>query len=400
MAAEQLPLPPARGRPRKTGDARCPRCERVTNRLDPIAPRVLLCRSCIETALHTHGVCGACGRRTLLPGLDTSGQPICGTCAGYARDFHCTHCGNERAPYRQGLCEFCSLANDLDELLPLNHPLAKSLREHFLDAARPRSIISWLRNPEARQLITDVTHGNIEITHEALDELPQTKSLDHIRALLVGRGHLPLRDEALARFTAWIPRKVNAVTGTESRDALRRYATWHHLRRVRESASTSRGAASASHYAKQEITVAGNFLNWLDDRGTTLRQCTQEDVDDWLSEGPTTRYAVKNFLTFAAKSRLSRPLIVPRRAVKSIRRIDADERLNFIRACLDADQHPAAIRLMALLLLLFGQPISRISTMAVDDVQVDDSGARIRFTDDWIELPSPFSELLARVASR
>ena len=143
----------------------------------------------------------------------------------------------------------------------------------------------WLQNVQVRDLLSGLARGDVDATHESLDQLPQNASLAHIRALLIDRGQLPSRDEALARFTAWIPMKIDTVRAPESRDALRRFATWHHLRRVRMSAEKDRGATSAAHNAKQEITVAANFLNWLGDRGTALSSCGQEHIDLWVSKG-------------------------------------------------------------------------------------------------------------------
>ncbi|WP_344752889.1 hypothetical protein [Gryllotalpicola koreensis] len=274
--------------------------------------------------------------------------------------------------------------------------IRETLREHFLAAARPRSIIRWLQSQQVRHLLAGIADGSIAATHEALDDLPQTATLRHIRALLIDRGHLPPQDAALARFAAWIPTKIDTIESPDSRDALRRFATWHHLRKVRDCAALPRGAASAAHNAKQEITVASNFLKWLADRSSTLRSCSQSDIDDWLADGPTTRYTVKNFLTFTAQSQLSPALTVPRRTVKTIRRIDAEERLVWIRRCLEAEQYPAAPRLIALLLLVFGQPITRIAAMPITAVDVDDSTARIRFVDDWIDLPAPIAALLTQ----
>jgi len=271
---------------------------------------------------------------------------------------------------------------------------ASSLRNHLLEAARPRSIMRWLQNVQARNLVSGLARGDIDATHESLDQLPQNASVAHIRALLIDRAQIPPRDDSLARFTAWIPKKIDTVGAAESRDALRRFATWHHLRRVRKSAETDRGAASAAHNAKQEITVATNFLNWLEDRGESLSSCGQAHVDLWLSEGPTTRYTVKNFLTFTAASQLSRSLVVPRRSVKSIRRVDKEERIDIIRRILDDGSHATSHRLAALLLLIFAQPITRIVSMTIDDVNLDDAVARIRFADDWIELPPVVATLV------
>lgn len=48
------------------------------------------------------------------------------------------------------------------------------------------------------------------------------------------------------------------------------------------------------------------LLEWLHDGGTTLAACTQEQVDAWLTEGPTTRATVRGFLLWTSRRGHSR----------------------------------------------------------------------------------------------
>ena len=59
-------------------------------------------------------------------------------------------------------------------------------------------------------------------------------------------------------------------------------------------------------YAKQGITEAIKFLTWLHDtHQRTAATCLQQDVDEWLASGPTTRSKVRNFFAWARKARLN-----------------------------------------------------------------------------------------------
>jgi hypothetical protein len=50
------------------------------------------------------------------------------------------------------------------------------------------------------------------------------------------------------------------------------------------------------HSAKQEITETEKFLVWLHETyQRTAATCTQQDVDEWLATGPTTRSAIRSF---------------------------------------------------------------------------------------------------------
>lgn len=58
---------------------------------------------------------------------------------------------------------------------------------------------------------------------------------------------------------------------------------------------------NATRFAKQQITEATKFLRWLlDEHGTVIANPRQEQIDSYLSEGPTTRTAVLNFIRWRA----------------------------------------------------------------------------------------------------
>ena len=68
--------------------------------------------------------------------------------------------------------------------------------------------------------------------------------------------------------------------------------------------------------SKQTVTVAINFLNWLHDREIPLEDLQQADVDDWVRDGPTTRFIADRFLNWAMGNRIAPSgLKVPRHRV-------------------------------------------------------------------------------------
>jgi hypothetical protein len=62
-----------------------------------------------------------------------------------------------------------------------------------------------------RQLAT----ADRPLSHEAIDELPDTEPLKHLRAILVATGALPVRDEHVARLGQAVARAIG------QRDAVR-----------------------------------------------------------------------------------------------------------------------------------------------------------------------------------
>jgi hypothetical protein len=113
------------------------------------------------------------------------------------------------------------------------------------------------------------------LTHAALDELPDSKTLRHLRSVLVASGALPARDEILTRLERWIRQAAAGRTDAGQKQLLHSYATWHVLRRLRQRA---RGTPVTEHQAataKETIAAAIAFLGWLDARDLTLATCAK-----------------------------------------------------------------------------------------------------------------------------
>lgn len=379
----------------------CARCDELTPKSTTKYrfPEGLICGRCYDRAVHTHGRCNECRTIRLLPGVNSAHDPICVTCAGIDRDFHCARCSTEAAIFRAGLCERCALADDLEELLRAPddhaHPDLTPLRHHLLAADRPTSVLTWLRSNKVVDLLSGIADGRISTDHEALDALPQDGAIRHLRALLVESGLLELRDESFVRFETWARNAVAQTIG-EDRRALERYVLWRHLRRIRQLHSVGTDVHSAAHSAKQQITAARELLAWLAERDTLLANCTQSDIDIWLTTGPTSRYTIRGFIQFTTDSRLSPPLLVPTRHARArTRRITDDERLRWIRYYLITPALTASTRTAALMLLVFGQPLTRIAAMQVDAVMDDpETGLTIRFATDPISVPHPFDDIV------
>ena len=91
----------------------------------------------------------------------------------------------------------------------------------------------WLTNPSITPVLAGLAAGRIPLTHRALDSLPQTRALAHLRQTLVAIGALPSRDEEMTRLEAFLAALIESQPGTERRRLLHTYLTWHLVRRLR-----------------------------------------------------------------------------------------------------------------------------------------------------------------------
>jgi hypothetical protein len=95
--------------------------------------------------------------------------------------------------------------------------------------------------------------------------------LAHLRSVLVATGTLPPRDEQMARLERFTGDVIDGRPGPEQRQVLRRYATWHLLRRLR-SRNNGRPVTCEQHnVVQQQVRGAVALLDWLDPGGRVDR---------------------------------------------------------------------------------------------------------------------------------
>ena len=136
------------------------------------------------------------------------------------------------------------------------------------------------------------------------------------------------------------------------------------------------------------------FLAWLGEHGTTLADVGQGDIDTYLTGGPA-RYQVRDFLHWAAAGRHAHPFDVatagrtPGRAAAS-----SDERWAQIARLLHDDTIEITDRVAGALLLLYGQQLSRIAAITLDQIKTVGPQTFLRFGRDDLHIPEPLAGLL------
>ena len=191
---------------------------------------------------------------------------------------------------------------------------------------------------------------------------------------------MPDRDEPLARFERWLTNKLDAITEPTVRTAVEQFTTWHHLRRLPKNIHSRINAPRlASRYAKQDITEAIKFLTWLHSaHQRTAATCLQQDVDEWLASGPTTRSKVRNFFAWAKKARLNASVQHhPPTAPCLSRALTQQQRLAWTKELLSGEPDTLAYRVAGILLLLYAQPLTKIAALPTTAVISVDGDTRI-----------------------
>ncbi|WP_406471047.1 hypothetical protein OH738_36200 [Streptomyces hirsutus] len=261
----------------------------------------------------------------------------------------------------------------------------------------------WLSKGIVSTVLSDLGSGRRPLTHEALDELPEGKVVEHLRSVLVATAVLPQRDEQMVRLERHVKNLVTCHATAEGRKILHRYATWHLLRRLRR---RSRGK-DITHYqlqvARQHLRAAVYLLNWLADQNLILATCRQADLERWMtSDDARLRQEAGHFVRWALSQKIARDLSFPaERWNGPSQPMDVEARWATARRLLHDDTLKSEDRLAGLLLLLYAQWPAAISRLTVDHIEETDGAVRIRLGAVPVDLPAPVADLaLQQVAVR
>jgi hypothetical protein len=206
---------------------------------------------------------------------------------------------------------------------------------------------------------------------------------------------LPPRDEHLAQFEPWLATKLDTIDSPAVRGPVEQFATWHHLRRLRSESKPGQGTDGPKRAAKQEITETIKFLTWLEQtHDRTASACSQQDVDDYLASGPTTRHLVRTFFVWAKRSKINTSVTIEHRQAKTTPTITQHQRLAWLKELLAGDSESLPYRIAGILLLLYAQPLTKIASLQTTAVIRVDGETRIALGKEPTPVPEPFATQL------
>lgn len=346
--------------------------------------------------------CAQCQQVAPLRG-GSRDHPLCSACTRPDIDWHsCPVCG-QPGRIHKGRCARCAVRQRLHQLLADEAGIISADRESFYQALaateRPATLAAWLDRSAAPQILRDLTRR--PLTHQALDDLPASKTVEHLRSILVATDTLPARDEQLARIDRWITTTLAQETDPDRRHLLHRYAVWHLLRRLRQ--RTANGQTTHEQYVllRQHVRAAIGLLDWLSARRLTLAAARQGDLDAWLASGDSTLHReAGHFLRWAKKNRhttLDAPAV---RWGGPSSVIDTETRWEQARWLLHDSTVKPEDRLAGLLVLLYAQWPAAISRLTVNHIDINDNEVRIRLGEQPIVLPEPLAALARHVVTR
>lgn len=362
-------------------------------------PEGPVCVGCYDAALARRGPCADC--HTLRRLVDPPGPTAtrCSDCTGVPDLGHtCVDCGIEDKLYANRRCDRCTLARRIGDLLADDTGTVPdnlcSLAAAIIAAPNPRSALNWLRTGAGATLLTDIAASRLALSHDTLDQHHQPRVANHLRRLLVTHGVLDERHEDVERVHRFIRDTLTRIDRPADRQLLQAYATWRVLRRLRRRAEATTGPRTATNHARTNIKAAVRLLDWLHQRGTSLTGATQTDIDAWLITGPGATYA-RDFVLWATQTgRCAALTILPPQAATGTT-TDPDEHWRTVQRLLHDDTLDLTDRVAGCLLLLYGQPLSRITLITHDRIDRRHDGTlTLRFGPDPVTIPEPLAGLI------
>jgi len=348
--------------------------------------------------------CAVCGSIRLIRG-GTLASPLCATCARPDPSFWhaCPGCG-ARTQHLSRRCARCSLLQRLEELLSDGtgaiHPRLQALHDNLAGNDRPDTTLDWLNKNTAAALLRELAAGDRALTHAALDELPDSKTIRHLRSVLVATGALAPRDEHMIRLERWITATVAGRRDHRERQMLHRYATWHALRRLRRRAGGQHITLGQAVTVQRHVRAAITLLDWLTSRGLGLVTARQGDLDTWLaSDYATHRSEAGNFVRWARRQKLTSLDFAATRWDGPASIIDTEGRWHHARRLLHDNTIKPEDRVAGLLLLLYAQGPAAISRLTIDHVHKDGQHVRLRLGHEPIVLPEPLAALVLQLTA-
>lgn len=358
-----------------------------------------MCSRCNRGVDRPRGDCDNCQRPDLL--LDSHRR--CRTCRSRA-GRRCDDCTNI-TPHLFGVddvwaCDRCALKRLVDQIVPAEPPGALAALRPALLAAEPLTTMRWLTR--SRDLLADLNQRRIRLDHDVLDGLPRRPAAVYLRSLLVAAEILPPdSDGPLRRLQSYLDGILDIIEEPD-RKLLNRWARWEVMARLRRRHDEGRPIAASTGSVRRQLRTTVKFLTLLHSRGRTIATATQHDIDDWFAGPGDTKWVIQPFLSWAKRVReLPRHLVIPSRVARpSTQSIDGEERWQIAKRLLTDDTIDPADRVAAALVVIYGQPVSRIVTLTTAHIEIAEDNVYLQLGHHPLDLPEPLATLIQDLPTR
>lgn len=272
---------------------------------------------------------------------------------------------------------------------PPFRPLAKAL-----ESANPTSLLAWLKAGRSSALLARLIDERTEITHEALDRLPQRGDTRYIRELLVATGILPRRNEPFAQLLLWAESTISG-TRAHHQKIIRPFAEWAVIRDARRRVERGSYRPGAAADDRRQIGSAITFLNWLDSISASIGAITQQHIDDYFTAFPAQRQSLGLFLKWLKDRRIGDEFELPKRQAGLPNTFQTqDEHEQQLRRFLTDGTLPLDVRVAGALISLYAIPVVRLVELTTDRLEQTEAGTYLTIERNPVLLPPTLDSLI------
>jgi hypothetical protein len=201
----------------------------------------------------------------------------------------------------------------------------------------------------------------------------------------------------LAAFEAWTVRRLDSIDDSATAREVELYLYWRQSRVLRLRAEAGPVSAQATNTARDQTDAAVRFLCSLaDDRGKTLAEVDQADIDVWYSTASNPNGA-SDFLVFAMGRRRCRHVRIPNPGRRSSPGCPPKRLETIARRLLEDESVALADRVAGLLVVLLAQPVTRIAALQLHHVVDSEGDLSLRLGTDPVVLPVGTAVLVRRL---
>lgn len=356
------------------------------------------CELCRVRFARVPKTCPGCGEVKVLAFYDSDGRAACAACTGAKPVYGCATCGREDSHFgtRCGPCVLSEratalLADATGQVRPELQPVFEAL----MAARRPRSVLYWFHHSSGPAILRAMATGEIEISHGVFDRLPHDKAAVFVHELLATVGVLSPFNSRLEQVTPWLKKLLRPLPKDQA-EIIARFAKWQIVRRLRNQDHRGVLTPSSIENGRAEIITAVRLLAWLSEHNKTLATAGQADLELYLVSYPRRGEVLFRFLTWANRTKLTAGLELPKwRQWSPLVELSDDDRWRQVELLLHDESLRLNVRVPGLFMLLFAQPLTRISRMKTSQVTHESDGpVTVNFDSFPIELPEPLDRLV------
>jgi len=227
------------------------------------------------------------------------------------------------------------------------------------------------------------------------------QSIENARMILVSIGVLAPRNALAGRYEAWALQVLAKVDQAADRWTLQQFHRHRLLPSVEARCEAGKATWGTVRQVQNQLRAAIELMAWSRPRGG-LGRLSRSGVDEWLA-GPSTRHWARQFLLWAIRQHLldlpasAIPLRTPQ-APSDVE--DYQLRADLAHRLLHEEGTPADIRVAGLLVVLYGQHLSRIVSIERESVDPESMPPRIKLGRNWLELPDPMGQHIAELLAQ